>query len=241
VPNSPGTTASTSVGEVASQAQDAVSQVTQQAQTTAGQVTHQAKQQATSQLESQKTRAVDSLVTVAQALRQTGQQLHEQDQGAVGGYVEQAAERVEGLTNYLRARDVPQLIRETQDFARREPGLFLTGAVALGFIGARFLMSSGQRASRQSSYASGGATYPYPSGQTGSYPAAGGGVYPAGTGVASAGMPRYPSSGGTLPGMTGSTYDTGRIPANSGEAPAMDTPDVTRPDRPGSLPGSLEA
>jgi hypothetical protein len=234
VPNAPGTTAGTSVGDVAGQAQDAVSQVTQQAQATAGQVTDQAKQQATSQMESQKSRAVDSLVTVAQALRQTGQQLHEQDQGAVGGYVEQAAERIEGLTNYLRARDVPQLIRETQDFARRQPGLFLTGAVALGFIGARFLMSSGQRASGQSSYTSGGATYPYPSAQAGSYPAAG-------MGVSSGGLPSNASGGGTLPGMTGPTYGASRVGANSGDVPAVDAPDVTTPDLPGGLPGSLEA
>jgi hypothetical protein len=109
-------------------------------------VTQQAKQQATSQLESQKGRAVDTLVTVAQALRQTGQHLQEQEQSAVGGYVEQAAERVERLTNHLRARDVPELIAETQDFARRQPGLFITGAIALGFLGARFLRTSGERA-----------------------------------------------------------------------------------------------
>ena len=63
------------------QAQDKVGQLVDQAQHTAGQVTEQAKQQATSQLESQKERGVDSLVTVAQALRQTGQHLREQEQG----------------------------------------------------------------------------------------------------------------------------------------------------------------
>jgi len=89
-------------------------------------------------------------VTVAQALRQTGQHLQQQEQGAVGGYVEQAAERVESMTNYLRSRDVPELVADTQDFARHQPALFLTGALALGFIGARFLMSSGRRASRHS-------------------------------------------------------------------------------------------
>src|SRR5215216_2250142 len=53
------------------QVSDTVSEVMDQAQNTARQVSAQAKQGATSRLESQKERAVDSLVTVAQALRQT--------------------------------------------------------------------------------------------------------------------------------------------------------------------------
>jgi len=134
---------------VADQAKDTAGQVVDQAKDTVGQVADQAKQQATSQVESQKQRTVDALVSVAQAVRQTSQQLHEQDQGAVGGYVGQAAERLETLTEYLRTRDVPALLADTQDFARRQPGLFLTSAVALGFIGARFLKSSGQRAMTQ--------------------------------------------------------------------------------------------
>jgi hypothetical protein len=131
---------------------------------TAGEVTQQAKQHATSQLESQKSRAVDSLVTVAQALRQTGQHLQHQDQDAISEYVQQAAERVEGVTNYLRSRDMPELLAETQDFARRRPGVFLAGSLALGFIGARFLMSSGQRAAQRST----DSAYAYSTGALGS-------------------------------------------------------------------------
>jgi len=126
--------------------QDRLNQVVDQTQDAAGQVTHQAKQQATTQLASQKDRAVDSLITVAQALRQTSQHLHEQEQGMIAGYVEQVAERVERATNHLRSRDVPQLLSETQDLARRRPGLFIGSAIALGFVGGRFLMSSGRSA-----------------------------------------------------------------------------------------------
>ncbi len=140
------------------QTQDKLGQVADQAQQSAGQVTEQVKQRATSQLESQKDRAVDSLVTVAQALRQTGQHLHEQKQDGIAGYVEQAAERVETLTNHVRARDVPQLLNDTEELARRKPALFLGGALALGFVGARFLMSSGQRARAQRGYELSGQT-----------------------------------------------------------------------------------
>jgi hypothetical protein len=120
--------------------------VVDQAQHVVGQVARQAKRGTTSQLDSQKDRATDSLVIVAQALRQTGQHLHEQEQGAIAGYVDQTAQRVEQLTNHLRARDVSQLVRDTEDLARRNPGVFLGAAVAIGFLGARFLKSSGDRA-----------------------------------------------------------------------------------------------
>jgi len=142
------------------EAQEKVGQAVDQANGAAGQVAEQAKQQATSQLESQKGRAVDSLVTVAQALRQTGQHLQAEQQAGVGDYVEAAAERVESVTNYLRSRDVPELVGDTEDFARRQPGLFLAGAIALGFVGARFLMASGQRAATRSTA---GLTSGYPS------------------------------------------------------------------------------
>jgi hypothetical protein len=120
-----------------------------QTQSAAGQVAEQAKHQATSQLESQKARAADSLGVVAQALRQTGQHLQHQQQSSVAGYVEQTAARLESMTNYLRSREVPELVADTKDLARRKPELFLTGALAIGFVGARFLKSSGQRAALQ--------------------------------------------------------------------------------------------
>jgi hypothetical protein len=155
----PATGPSASGQRAVDQAQDTVSQVVDQAQGVAAQVADQAKQQATSQLASQKDRAVDGLATVAQALRQTGQTLQQQDQETVGGYVEQAAQRVESMTNYLRAHEVHELLEDTQNLARRQPVLFLTGALALGFVAARFLMSSGQRAAAQrrasSAYGSG--------------------------------------------------------------------------------------
>jgi len=155
-PDRPGPTSETGTpGIVAEQAQDTARQVVDQAQQAAGQVTEQAKQHATSQLESQRERTVDTLTTVAQALRKTGDHLREQEQSSVGGYVARAADTVESISNHLRTRDVPALLAETQDFARRKPGLFLSSAVALGFIGARFLKSSGQRAVAHGSAGSG--------------------------------------------------------------------------------------
>jgi hypothetical protein len=120
-----------------------------QAEQTAGRVVGQAKEQASSRLASQKDQAAHSLGTVAQAIRQTGQGLRDEDQAAIGRYADTAAEQVERFAGYLRDRDVSDLVDDLEGFARRQPGLFLGGAVALGFVGTRFLMSSGRRAERR--------------------------------------------------------------------------------------------
>ena len=126
-------------------------QVTHQVEQKAGQLTEQAKQQATSQLESQKQRATGNLSSVAHALHQTGDQLHQQDQGRIGDYAHQAADHVERFSGYLRNRDVNQMIGEAEGLARREPALFLGGAFALGLLAARFLKSSSQPDQQRSS------------------------------------------------------------------------------------------
>jgi hypothetical protein len=95
--------------------------VVEQTQHAAGQVVDQAKEQATSQLAGQKERAVDGLGVVAQAIRQTGQELRKQDQEAVGRYADTAAQQVERFTGYLRGRDVPALLRDLEGLARRQP------------------------------------------------------------------------------------------------------------------------
>jgi len=127
---------------VTGQVKETVGQVTEQAQQAAGQVVDQARQQVSSRLADQKDRAAEGLTSVAHALRQTSQQLHEQDQQAVTGYIESAASQVERVSNYLKQNDLGGLIDDVERFARRQPALFLGGTFVLGLLGARFLKSS---------------------------------------------------------------------------------------------------
>src|SRR5215213_2501004 len=105
-----------------------------QAQQKAGQVADQARQQATSRLDGQKDRAAEGLQTVAQAVRQTGQELRQQQQPTVAQYTDQAAQRIERLASYLRQRDVNQIVEEAEGFARRRPTLFVGGGLVLGLL-----------------------------------------------------------------------------------------------------------
>jgi hypothetical protein len=102
------------------------------------------KESATAQLSTQKNRATEGLGTVAQVVRQSTQQLREHKQEAIAGYVEQAADQIDKLSQRLRDKDVTELLSDVQQLARRQPALFIGGAFALGLIGARFLKSSSQ-------------------------------------------------------------------------------------------------
>jgi uncharacterized protein YjbJ (UPF0337 family) len=135
-------TPSDATREMTGQVKETVGQVADQAQHAAGQVVDQARQQVSSRLVDQKDRAAEGLTGVAHALRQTSQQLREQDQQAVTGYIESAASQVERISNYLKQNDLGGLIDDVENFARRQPALFLGGTFVLGLLGARFLKSS---------------------------------------------------------------------------------------------------
>ena len=122
-----------------------VSDVKDEVTQKAGEVVDKVKQQAGTQLDTQKGRVSETLGSVALAIRQTGTQLHEQDQGNVAQLTDKAAEQIERLSTYLRDADMRQITGELERFARRQPALFLGGALALGLFGARFLKSSSQQ------------------------------------------------------------------------------------------------
>jgi hypothetical protein len=96
--------------------------------------------------------AATRLNTVADALRQTGDQLRDQDQDWMATYSNQVAERVESFATYLEDHNVEDLLREAESFARRQPELFLGGAFTLGLLAARFFKSSQRNTQSSSRY-----------------------------------------------------------------------------------------
>jgi hypothetical protein len=101
---------------------------------------------ATAQLSQQKERATDGLGSVAQAVRQSTQQLREQQHDTIAQYIEQAANQLERLSTRLKEKDVAEILDDAQRFARQRPALFIGSAFVLGVVGARFLKSSSERA-----------------------------------------------------------------------------------------------
>jgi ElaB/YqjD/DUF883 family membrane-anchored ribosome-binding protein len=109
-------------------------------------LTDQLRQQATSQLNSQKEQLVDGLETVALLLHQAGEHAQLQDKAMIANYVDKAAEQVSTLSETIGQQDLTQVMQTTKDFARREPMLFVGGALLAGFLGTRFMRSSADKA-----------------------------------------------------------------------------------------------
>jgi len=114
----------------------------QQFKQTAGEVVDSVKQQASTRLSNQIGAAAETIGKASEALQGVGKQLREQDQAPIAQYADQAAQQVQRASEYLRGKDLDQLIAEAERVGRQQPALFVGGAFALGLLAARFLKSS---------------------------------------------------------------------------------------------------
>jgi hypothetical protein len=125
----------------------------EKAKETISNVASQAGDKVASGLDTQKAKAAEGLGSVARALRQSSDQLRDQNQGAVvPEYISSAANQVERLSGYLRSTNTRDMVTGVEQFARQQPALFVGGAFMLGLLGARFLKSSAQSSSGQSAH-----------------------------------------------------------------------------------------
>ncbi len=81
---------------------------------------------------------IDSIV---KALYRTAGALRDEHQESVAHYAQRAADGLSDFSRNLRDQDLGSLVERVNDYARRQPGVFLGGAVATGFILSRFLKS----------------------------------------------------------------------------------------------------
>jgi len=118
-----------------------------QAKSTAGQAFGAATKRASEVLDEQKGTVAGGLTTVADTIKQVGENLNTADEPnkiteTAAKYTSSLAEQIENLSGYFERKDVREMVRDVEGFARRYPAYFIGGAVALGFIAARFLKSS---------------------------------------------------------------------------------------------------
>jgi len=117
--------------------------IVDQAKSAVSNVAGQARDQVTSQLDARKDQAVEKIGSVADAIRGTGEKL--KDVGPLGDVAGRAADGIERVADFFEDRQITDLVRDVERFARREPAIFLGGAIALGLIAGRFLKSSSHR------------------------------------------------------------------------------------------------
>jgi hypothetical protein len=106
----------------------------------AGSVASQAARTAQAGLGNGLERVGETLDQFASSIRTAGDQM--QDQPQIAGVVDQAAEQVERASQYLRTSNVQGIVHDAENFARRQPVIFLGGALAIGWFAGRFLTSS---------------------------------------------------------------------------------------------------
>lgn len=128
---------------VAEQAKEQAKNLAHEAKDQTVKVAEQARDHVQQLVGQQKDQAADRLGSLAGALREAGRKLNEGEQsGDFGRYADRAAEQVDRLSTYLRDNDLRGFVRDTENFARRRPEVFLGGALLAGLALARFLKAS---------------------------------------------------------------------------------------------------
>ena len=106
------------------------------------------------QLDDQKARASDTLGSLAGAVRGMTQPLRDNGQTGIADYVNKAADGIERWATDLEHQGVDDALRAAQQFARRQPALFIGAAFTAGILAARFLKSSSGNRSARAQYGS---------------------------------------------------------------------------------------
>lgn len=90
--------------------------------------------------------------SVAQALRQSGENLRGEGKSQAASVTTGTADRVERLAQYLERVDGDQLLRDAEQFARRRPWLVAGASLVAGLLASRVMKASSERRYETSQY-----------------------------------------------------------------------------------------
>jgi len=127
------------------QAKDRVEEAKEQAQEKVQEASGQAKDRVREQVDQRSTQAGERVASAASDARSVGEELRRQGKDQPAKLAEQAADRAERLGSYLQESDADRILRDVEDFGRRQPWAVVAGGVALGFLASRFLKASSER------------------------------------------------------------------------------------------------
>src|SRR4051794_5919322 len=121
------------------------SSTTEQAKEKAQEVKGQAKNRVSQQVDDRSTQAGQQVSSAAGDARSIAEELRNQGKEQPAKLAEQAAQRAESLGDYLKNADGDAILRDVEDFGRRQPWAVIAGGLALGFAASRFLKASSSR------------------------------------------------------------------------------------------------
>jgi hypothetical protein len=102
------------------------------------------QQKVTSRVDEQKNKAADGLGGIADVFRNAGNELRNENE-TVAQYVDMASDQLRRFADNIRQRGVADMMGDVNQFARRNPAMFIGGAFLVGFGIARFMKASGYR------------------------------------------------------------------------------------------------
>ena len=108
-------------------------------------VAQDAKLQGQEQFEAHKHTAADQTEKLAGVVERVAEEFKGQDQQSLAEYAGQLAGSMKSFAENLRDRSLDDVIRDTQQLARKNPTLFLMGSVAVGIALSRFFKASADR------------------------------------------------------------------------------------------------
>lgn len=138
-----------STGDATNKIRSDASEVANKVKNEVANVASDVKRRGEQQFDSQKHAAADQAKSLAGVVEQAAENLREQDQQSLAQYAGQLAESMKSFADSLKSRSTDDLLRDTQDLARKNPVLFALGSVAVGVALSRFFKASTDRAGQQ--------------------------------------------------------------------------------------------
>jgi hypothetical protein len=124
------------------QAQQKAQEVASQAQDKAREAAGQARGRVRDQVDERSTQIGGQVASNAGDVRSIADELRKQGKDTPARYAEQAADRAERLGRYLENSDGDRILRDVEDFGRRNPWAVAAGGLLLGFAASRVLKAS---------------------------------------------------------------------------------------------------
>jgi ElaB/YqjD/DUF883 family membrane-anchored ribosome-binding protein len=115
------------------------------AQRQVGRLGEQMRDAAETLVDEQKERMAVAVQGVADMLRRTADTLERENNATAAHYAGRVAAQIDRFSTTVREREIGEMVASTEAFARRQPALFIAGAVAAGFVLGRLLARAPQR------------------------------------------------------------------------------------------------
>jgi ElaB/YqjD/DUF883 family membrane-anchored ribosome-binding protein len=122
-----------------------MTEVREQAADQARRAGDKAREQIRTQVDQRSTQVGEQVSRQGGDMRAVGEELRNQGKDGPARVADQVAERTERIGTWLKESDGDRILREVEDFGRRNPWAIAAGGAAIGFMASRMLKASSSR------------------------------------------------------------------------------------------------